>query len=214
VVAFMDGGFVPLKETQLFELEDQLHVLEKRSEELAAEVTRLKGAVPSARVGRVGGGRAGPTQAKGTPSVPPPPDIGHPTPSPAPCLLSEGDLGEVRLEEAELVGEAGTRAVVATASAWRMEPAPETRLFGGVVRWDLAAALPPAKASTSPTAPEKERWGAGLWSSLGSRGWLLGPAVGLPAVRLGPLQLEVLIGLGGGPSGTWASSTTGIARWR
>lgn len=206
--AWLDAGVRPLEEVGDGTLLREMAQLLADSAELRLELERAKQASPGARAVGLARGRAGPARSPGeAESVPRPSD------TPPPCLLQAGDTGEVLVEELELQGTGGARALVGTASAWRVEPGPAVRLFGGALRWDLALEVPAERAPALRVPDPKAGWAAGLWGGVGSRGWLLGPAVGLPPVRVGPLELEVLAGLGGGADGAWAVQSAGLLRW-
>jgi hypothetical protein len=193
----------------------------KTSEDLAAELERVKRAAKGARPSVVFSGSTGPVVAGGAPRPNPgqeaPPTQGQDHPqagaadregascpvSPA-CLLAAGDQGEVRVDEVILETKAGNVVLAGAASCWRLEPAPAARLFGGPLRGSLSVAKPRPEAG----------WGAGVWTGVGREGWAAGPALALPPARLWRLQVEAVVGGGLGPSGAWQGGASAVGRWR
>jgi hypothetical protein len=188
--------------------------LEAESVDLRAALAVARRAAPGARPTLVVRASTGGVAAGGTPR-----DAGRP-PNPAggrgpgaktesltgagpACLLAAGDRGEVRVDQVLLETRAGNLVFVGAASAFRVSPAPETRLFGGQLRAEVAAQKPPG-------APG---WGAGAFVGVGRGGWAAGPAFAAPPARLGPLRLELVAGAGLGANGVWTGGATGIARW-
>ncbi len=173
-----------------------------RAEDLAAEVERVSKAAPDARPVSVSHGTTGPVVAGGAPAVRP---VEMPSvPGPL-CLLRAGDQGEVRVDSATLQTEAGNALMVGAASAWRVSPGPETRLFGGALKIE----------GTVETVPLSPGWGFGATGWAGRSGWMVGPAASLPPARLWGLQGELSFGAGLGPSGEWGVGATALLRrWR
>ncbi len=174
------------------------------NEELARALEQARRAAPGARPVATARTSTGAVVAGGTPRAP---EERGPAAAP-PCLLAPGDQGEVRVDQVVLETRAGNRLLVGTAAAWRMSPAPATRLFGGPFQAALSNI-----AMEAPPQVAGPRWGAGVWLGVGRDGWAAGPALALPQARLGPLSLEAVIGAGLGPTGTWQGGATGIARW-
>jgi hypothetical protein len=204
---------------------------------LAAELARVRAAAPGGRVGATLEGSTGSVTAGGAPrpadapvsesggTVSPPgarEDVERSSPpaasaslapgfpQPNVCVLAAGDRGELRLAGVVWETKAGNLVPVLEAEAWRVEPAPATRLLGGLLRPDLSRLQVAA-----PSAPEREAgWGAGVLAWAGQGGWAVGPAVALPPARLWRLQLEVLAGAAAGPTGTWGAGGSAVIRWR
>jgi hypothetical protein len=199
---------------------------------LKAEVERLKKASPGARPVAVVSGTTGPVAAGGTPrpswpcspaapcrltapeksEAPPggasaePPHDAAPGMNLAPttpvCLLAEGDTGEVRGTAAAMRTRPGNLVVVGTAEAWRILPAPATRLFRGRLELDVSAVGPPRALG----------WGVGLYVGISRDGWAAGPALALPPVRWRGWQADVSVGAGVGPGGAWQGAGTAVLR--
>jgi hypothetical protein len=185
------------------------------AKELRGQLEAARRADPGVRVVEVIRWRTRPEAAGGAPRDPAPAGGGAAVPPVQPatgvpagvgCLLVAGDLGEVRVVEAQLQGDAGARVVVGSAEAWRVDPGPPTRLFGGPLRTPVELAV---------VEPERRppRWGAGAAAFAGPGGWAVGPAIALPPLRLWGWQAEVVVGAGAGPSGAWQAGATGIVRW-
>lgn len=205
-------------------LEAALRMAAAASEDLGAELARVRGAAPGARPVLVAKGSTGPVKAGGLPRAHEergpaatgeeqagaagpqshdPRAAERPT-TPA-CLLAEGDLGEIRTAVAGLETRAGNLVVVGAAEAWRLEPGPAVRLFGGPLR--LEATVEQRGAGPG--------WGGGGYVAAGRRGWLAGPALSPPPWRVWRYQLELTAGGGLGPGGEWGAGGTVLARrWR
>jgi hypothetical protein len=191
--------------------------LEAGSADLKAELERVRHASPGARpVGTVSA-TTGPVPAGGptrppwpcAPVAPCPvtPDAPPVDPGPPPalqaCLLAAGDTGEVRVLGAALATRAGNLVVVGAAEAWRLDPGPPARLFGG-----------PLQVKVSREAPVgTPGWGVGVVALAGRSGWAAGPAISPPPLSFWGLQLEALAGAGVGPGGEWAATGIGLVRW-
>lgn len=187
------------------ELKREIEGLERRLPELQAEVARVKREARGARPVAVFSGSTGPVSAAGTARpTEPPPSSGAATAAAGSslCLLAAGDLGEIRAEQVILDTRAGNRVMAAVASAWRVSPLPETRLFGGPLRGDFSVA--------------KERpppgWGVGGFGAVCGDGWFAGPAAALPPARFWGRQIETQIGAGFGSAGFGATGSA-ILRW-
>jgi hypothetical protein len=105
--------------------------------------------------------------------VGPPKEPGAPPPKdpalPANCLLSDGDSGEITVDQAVLQTDAGTRVLVGSADAYRVNPEPRTRLFGGSFRTEVTEALgEPVPLKTSPGLGVGIAGGYGTSGPLGS----------------------------------------------
>lgn len=90
------------------------------------------------------------------------------------CLLWAGDKGAVRLAGVGLETRAGNLVLGAVAEAWRVEPAPERRLFGGPLHLDVGRLAP------EPARP----WAGGLFAGCSAAGCGVGPAVGYATTHL------------------------------
>lgn len=120
------------------------------------------------------------------------PGMPAPATPPAPCLLSEGDQGEITITETVLQTEAGARVLVGAADAFRVTPEPRMRLFGGSFRTEITEAqAEPVPFRRSPG------WGAGLAGGMATTGYLASALVTTPPI-LGHLEgvLELSIGPG------------------
>ncbi len=181
-------------------LERALREAVAASEDLGAELARVRVAAPGARPVLVAKGSTGPVKAGGLPRAlegrglaaqgeeqaggagpqsHDPPAAESP-PSPA-CLLAEGDEGEIRTAVAGLETRAGNLVVVGAAEAWRLTP-PATRLFGGPLRLE---------ATVEERADSGPGWGGGARVQAGRRGVLVGPALSPPPWRVWRYQLEI-----------------------
>jgi hypothetical protein len=101
---------------------------------------------------------------------------------------------------------AGAQLLVGATSAWRLDPGPPTKVMSGSFQSTLATAK-----SETPAAPPG--WGAGLYLGVSREGWALGPALGLPPLRLGSRSVETVLGAGVGANGVWAGSGTALLRF-
>lgn len=177
--------------------------LEREVGTLRSQLEEARKVEPGIRVVEVVKWRTGATPSEGGAVAPPV----QPTPGgPAGegCLLPAGSVGEVRVEEARLVGPAGARVLVGRAEAWRLEPAPAARLFGGQLRADVALAERGARPPS---------WAAGLVLTAGRTGWGVGPALSPPPLQVLGLQGELVAGAGLGPGGEWQLALAGLVRW-
>jgi len=189
---------------------------EREAVELRDQLEAARRAVPGVRVVEVLRWRTRPDVASGTPRDPAAPQGGgaaappvQPSsggPAGAGCLLAPGDIGEVRVVEAQLAGKAGARAIVGSAEAWRIEPGPPTRLFGGPLRAPAELAL--VEAERRPPA-----WGAGLMVAASRDSVGAGPVLLLPPVRVWGVQGEALAGCAAGVRGLTACVATAGVRW-
>lgn len=195
-------GVLVAEQAGSLQLRAALGVLERQNADFAAEIERIKKVASSARPVSVSHGVTGPAVAGGAPAVRP---VEAPMiPGPI-CLLRAGDMGEVRVDSATLQTSKGNALMVGAASAWRVAPSPETRLFGGPLKI----------TGTVETVPYSPGWGFGATGWAGRSGWMAGPAASMPPVRVWGLQGEVAFGAGFGPSGEWGVGGTVIARrWR
>jgi hypothetical protein len=92
------------------------------------------------------------------------------------------------------------------ASAWRIEPAPVTRLFGGPLRAELSIETPTNKPAG---------WGVGARVGFGREGWVAGGVVAGPPVRIWRYQVEPQGDVGVGSTGAWQAGVSGVVRrWR
>jgi len=176
-----------------------------RYADVAAEVERLRKAARSRPVA-VLGASTGPIVVARPPEAPASP--GGPPRAPE-CVLSVGDQGEVRLAGVIEETRAGNLVPVLRLECWRTGPAPAL-LFGGLARPDLSRFV--VERPPSPAAGPGWGWGA-VWLG-GRRGWLAGPAVSAPPLRLWLWQVDVTGGVAFGPAGEWATSLAGVVRGR
>ena len=173
--------------------------------DLADALKKAEKAAKGARPIVVVHASTGPVSAAGAARPPPPPPGGE-VPAPAAgCLLATGDQGEIRAESVLLQTKAGNLVFVGTASAWRVEPGPPARLFGGQLMAKVAAEAPERPAG----------WGFGLAVTAGREGWMVGPVAASPPVRLWRYQGELSVGAAAGPGGEWGGVATAVVRrWR
>jgi hypothetical protein len=192
-------------------LEENAAELLDQHHELAAEVDRLRRALPGARPVATVDLRTGPVAVSPGPRAQegaaaaqrhdPLAADGAGAPS---CVLYEGDQGEVRVAGVVYETKAGNRVPLLALEAWRLNP--DALLFGGVARG--------AWTEREPDPPERlPGWGGGV-VVVGGEGWAVGPAVAAPPLRLWRLQLEASAGAAAGPSGTWGAVATAIGRLR
>lgn len=177
---------------------------------LAAEVDRLESLL-RVRPVRIVKGSTGPVPVA-VPLGPPaePPSVGPGPCPPAPrCLLAPGDTGEARFVEITFETKATVRAVVAEVECRRLQPLPEERLFGGLIRREFTEAL---VAPGEPGAARLPGWGFGAAGAAGRFGWTAGPAVAFPPLRVWRFQGEATAGITLGPSGEFAAVATAIVR--
>jgi hypothetical protein len=170
---------------------------------LTAEVERLKHASPGVKPVEVWHGSTGPVVAGPVPASPPTVQPAPGAPADVGRLLSVGDKGEIRVAGSEWQTVAGNRVLVVAAEAWRLEPAPAVRLFGGPLRLDVSVAAPARPMG----------WGVGLMASAGRAGWMVGPALSPPPWKFWGLEVEGMAGATVGPSGEWAATGAALVRW-
>lgn len=199
---------------------------QRRGDELSAELARVQAAAPGAKPaaavtastgGVVAGGAPRPaynaslrsTDAAGTATPNAAPEPTSPPPQPSggggSCLLVAGDVGEVRVRQLVLETREGNRIAAGVGEAWRLAPAPATRLFGGPLRVESYVEKAPPAAAAS-------RWGVGPWVGASQAGLAYGAAVAAPQLRLWSLELDVSGGGGVGPGGGQGSAQV-IARF-
>lgn len=143
-------------------------------------------------------GRSGPineTCASPTPSVTPPLPPFPPFPpfppsaSEPPCLLAEGDEGGVKVTEVEVSTKAGNTIVVGKATCYRLSPPPETPIITKLFDSKMSNVSEEQKAKLP-------GWGGGIYGGASSHGWVLGPALAFPPLRVFGRQLELTGGVG------------------
>lgn len=123
-----------------------------------------------------------------------------------PCLLAEGDTGEVVVDRVEKRTEEGNLVITGTAMCYRMNPPPVTPIMGGL----FSAKLSDVKHLEQ---PQPLRWGVGVQAILVKDGWGLGPAVAFPPWRIGSGQIELVLGGALGANGVWGLSAVPLYRW-
>ena len=184
------------------ELAARARRLAAENADLAEALAKAQRAAPGARPVVVVQASTGPVPAAGAARPSPPSGGSAPAPA-APCLLAAGDSGEIRVDSVLLETKAGNLLFVGAASAWRVEPGPPARLFGGQLMAKVAAEAPERPAG----------WGFGAVAGCGREGCGVGPGVALPPLRVGPVQVEVTGGVEMlGRVG--ASATATVRRWR
>lgn len=202
-------GLLVVEQAKSRALELEARRLVAQNEDLGVELERARRASPGATVTGTVSASTGPRPAGGAPRAGqacPAPEA-PPAPEPPPvCLLAAGDQAEVRVDQVELETRDGARVVAGAAAAWRLEPGPPARLFGG----GFQARLSKAQGEVELQPPG---WGAGVWLGVGREGWAAGPAAAFPPLHLGPLQLELVAGVGLGTGGMWQGGASGIVRW-
>jgi hypothetical protein len=209
-------GLLVVEQARAHGLEKEARRLAGQNEDLAAELERARAAAPGARVTGTVTASTGPRPAGGAPrpgpvvyrcepapGAPAAPPAGPPPPA---CVLADGDVGEIRVDQVALETREGAQLLVGAASVWRLDPAPRSKVMSG----GFQATLSTAKEEAPPAPPG---WGAGLYAGAGRDGWVLGPAIGLPPARFWGLQAEVVIGAGVGPSGAWNGAGTALLRF-
>ncbi len=185
------------------ELQASARRLAAENADLAEALKTAQRAAPGARPVMVVEASTGPVPAAG--AARPSPPSGGPAPAPATCLLAAGDRGEVRVDSVLLQTRAGNLVFVGAASAWRLEPGPPARLFGGQLTAKVAAEAPERPAG----------WGFGAAVIAGRAGWMVGPTAASPPLRLWRYQGEAQIGALAGPGGEWAGTASFVVRrWR
>lgn len=153
--------------------------LEAENEDLRVALAKARAAAPGATPIGAGHASTGPVHVGGVPPVlvsPPQPEASAPCPV---CLLVAGDTGEVRVDQVVLETKGGNKVLVGAAAAWRLMPAPETKLFGGPFDADLTGFA----EKVPPDAPGS-RWGAGPLVGVSGQGWLAGGVLTSPEARL------------------------------
>ncbi len=135
------------------DLQRQAQDLAQKNSDLAAALDKAKQASPGIRTVYVDRLVTAPLVAGGeprpAPALPPPGaslPVGGSCP---PCLLAPGDRGELRATIVGLETKLGNQVVIGTAEAWRLEPAPATRLLSGPFSAPLSsvAAVPARRPS-------------------------------------------------------------------
>lgn len=122
------------------------------------------------------------------------------------CLMAVGDSGIVKVEKLTFKTDEGNRVVVGTAEVVRTKPEPVTPLF-------IAPFSSPAPAASVLETPPEKKWGAGVFLGAGGGGWVVGPALAFPPLKLWSWQVETSAMVGFGPTGTTQGGATGIVRW-
>jgi len=142
----------------------------------------------------------GPVPVGQPPKEPGTPDPQDPTaPAVSPCLLSDGDTGEIEVTQAVLQTDAGTRILVGAAEAYRMTPEPRLRLFGGSFRTEVTE----SKAEPLPLR-RSPGWGAGIAGGMATTGYLASAIVLTPPILShleGVLEFSLGPGLVAGQAG-------------
>jgi hypothetical protein len=200
--ALWQKGVAVAEQTSARALRDALRTAVAHSEDLAAELERVKRASPGTRPVAVAHATTGAVQAAGAarPAEPPSSAVACPA-----CLLAAGDKGELRLAQATLQTRGGNLVFVGAAEAWRLEPAPVTRLLAGPLRYE-------ATVEKLVGAPG---WGFGARAGIGREGWVVGGVVAGPPVRLWRWQVEAQGDVAVGPTGAWhAGASALVRRWR
>jgi len=162
---------------------------------LAAEVRRLgpelqlalaaaRRAAPGSRVTGAGASSTGAVPAGGEAR----PTSSTPAAALPTCLLAAGDQGEVRVEQVVLETRGGNRVIVGVGEAWRLEPAPAARLFGGPFRAELSRI-----GVEEPE--ERPGWAWGVVAGCGKAGCGVGPGGAFPPLRVGRWQVEASAGV-------------------
>jgi hypothetical protein len=207
-------GLLVVEQVRSRALDLEARRLAGQNADLSAELERARRAAPGARVTGTVSASTGPRPAGGAPrpgqvvyrcetepgAAPP---AGPPPPA---CILADGDVGEIRVDQVELETREGARVLVGAASVWRLDPAPQAKVMAGGFQAPLSVAKEPAR-------PAPPGWGAGLYAGVSRDGWALGPALALPPARLLGMQGEVVLGVGVGPSGAWQGSGVALVRW-
>jgi hypothetical protein len=196
------AGFVVAVGRDRAEMQQQLVALLGERDGLAAEVERFRAAAQGARAVAIVRAETGTLTAAGDPR-------GSSCQEAPACLLAAGDQGTVQVDSVTMETRDGNKVVVGEAEVWRTSPSPRTRLFAGTFQ----APVTRVSVEEPPRPRSAPRWGVGAWVGVGRDGWAVGPAVALPAARLGPLQFEAVIGGGLGPSGAFQGGASGVVRW-
>jgi hypothetical protein len=122
------------------------------------------------------------------------------------CMMAVGDSGIVKVEKLTFKTDEGNQVVVGTAEVFRTKPEPVTSLF-------IAPFAAPAPSSSILEEPPEKKWGAGVYLGAGPGGWVVGPAVAFPPLKLWSRQLETSAMVGFGPTGATQGGASGIMRW-
>jgi hypothetical protein len=152
-------------------------VLDARAAEipaLQAEIERLRTASPKVRIVRVERLVTAPARAEGVPR--PAPEPGQPCPT---CLFAWGDIGQIRIDSVELETKDGVQVAMVAGEAWRLTPAPATRILAGVASAPVSSvSAEPVPLSSSPG------FGFGLAGGVATTGVLVS-ALGLSPPVIG-----------------------------
>lgn len=144
------------------ELQAAARRLADENADLAAALEKAQKAAPGARPVLVIQGSTGPLPVAGAARPSPPSGGTAPAPAAPSCLLALGDKGEIRSDAVVLRTNAGNLVFVGTAAAWRVEPGPPERLFGGQILGKVTAEAPPAPL------PRFALGGRAWWTATGS----------------------------------------------
>jgi hypothetical protein len=194
-------GITVAREASERELKARLAAAKGLSTDLAGEVARLEAASPGARPVAVFSGSTGALPAAPQPKPPAVTSASEPA-SATVCLFRSTDKGSIFLSGTTMETQAGNRVMLAVAEAYRVEPEPRIKLFGGPLKLDISVAAPPRSLG----------WGVGLMASASRSGWAVGPMLSPPPWVVLGVQLEALAAAGIGPTGDWAATAAILAR--
>jgi hypothetical protein len=156
--------------------------------ELQDEIARLKNAAPKVRIVRVERIVTAPAPAEGVPRPPPMP--GEPCPQ---CLFAWGDTGQLRIDSVDLETREGNQVATVHGEAWRIDPAPETRILAGMGSAPvstLTAELPPLQHSPG--------IGVGLAAGYGTSGPIGSAMIISPPFLWRHVELAAIVSAGEG----------------
>ncbi len=201
-------GLVVVAQTSAKDIAAQVKEMTETNDALKKALENARKATGNARPVAAASASTGPVTAHGEAPAAPQTPAGDTAPSASPCLVSEGDEMEIRADEVVLETRSGNRVLVGTATAYRLNPLPIGPVFGGPFVAPLTEAAE-VKRQERPAG-----WGAGVWAGVTRQGWAVGPAFGLPPVKVWRTQVEVAAGGGLGPGGEWSGGATALVRFR
>jgi len=173
-------GLVVAAQKEQKDLRTQVASLEANNVDLMEALSRARRASPGSRDVSAVQASTGPVGASGDAR----PTVVSDDPK---CLLAEGDMAEIRVDQVEIETKAGNRVIVGAAECRRVEPKPETRLAGGPFEASLTTAMVIGKPKQKPPG-----WGVGPAVMVSSSdGLAYGVAVSAPPLNVFGVDFEV-----------------------
>jgi hypothetical protein len=163
--------------------------LATENETLKAQLEQARKVIPGAKVIQVITARTSPEAVTAIPDV-----TTH-------CVVGPGDKLQLRVDQVEFGTKAGNTVLVGSASAWRVDPPPETQLVTGKFEQSMTTVSGLAAPSKSPS------WGVGVIGFAGSSGFAPGLALAAPPLTVFGHEIDVGISAGMGTLGVIGSAS-------